>query len=450
MQLRSVAAVVLACGSAATLAHAQTASALVREGDGVSGAPGLTISSIGNSASNGVDGYAFGANATDDANDSFSLFLGNATGGPLQLLRQESTFGTLQQTAFESFFGIADTGDIGYSATVTDTSIPETGLDSAWLSDTLLRIEGDPDALGVQATFNSRVNVTHDGQPYWLGGVDTSGSGTTDIRALFINGLAVLASGDSVVGIPEVISSGSGIDFDTRVSELGSRYITLLDVTSSPANDGVMAINGAAINDAGGNLLREGTPVSAAAGGMGGEDWDNFDFMAVNEAGDFFITGDTNNDSSMDEFVSLNGAIVLREGDSVGGFTLAGSIEGGDMNSQSDWAVIWDGDNTAGDNLEILIVNGEFIIGEGDAVDWNGDGLIDAGDNGAVIDNFTGISSLSIGDRQGDGTFNVAFVADVQFDDGSVLEGGFRITVPTPGAAGLLAVAGLAAVRRRR
>ena len=134
----------------------------------------------------------------------------------------------------------------------------------------------------------------------------------------------------------------------------------------------------------------------------------------------------------------------------IGGATLAGSIEGGFMNEEGDWAVTWDVD-VGPANLEALIINGELILTEGEPVDWNGDGVIDGGDGGAVLDNFTGISSLTLSDRQADGTISAYFTADVDIA-GTVLTGAFRVTVPEPGSASLLlfAIIPLALARRQQ
>lgn len=90
---------------------------------------------------------------------------------------------------------------------------------------------------------------------------------------------------------------------------------------------------------------------------------------------------------------------------------------------------------------------------ENDAVDWNGDGTIDGSDDGFSITNFSGISSLTLSDRDASGNISAYFTADAVDASGLELEAAFRVTVqiPEPGCAVLLmlAVAGLSLVRRR-
>ena len=103
--------------------------------------------------------------------------------------------------------------------------------------------------------------------------------------------------------------------------------------------------------------------------------------MNVTESGEYFVTGDTNAAVAVDEFVVKNGAIILREGDSIGGNIISGSIETGAMNESGDWAVTWDFGTP-----ETLILNGRELLTEGALMDWNGDGVLDANDRTAPGD----------------------------------------------------------------
>jgi hypothetical protein len=127
-----------------------------------------------------------------------------------------------------------------------------------------------------------------------------------------------------------------------------------------------------------------------------------------------FVTGDTSAAVAVDEFVFLGSQIVLREGAVLpgpgGNYTLSGAIEGGYMNRQGDWAVTWDANNPSAVNVEVLIVNGALAMIEGDLVDLNGDGTVDASSR---LADFTGISSLVIGPRDGSGMASVWFTADI-------------------------------------
>jgi hypothetical protein len=430
------------------LAQGQIASALLREGDEL--VPGDTISSLSNTAVNHVGGYACSLNTTGTA--TLSRVWGNASGGAGALLRTEGTIGDFEQTSFESFYGMGDNGELAYGTTSTRISSGTTGLDGVWLDDTPILHEEDPvpSLTGMFSTFNSRPGVTGDGVPYWVGGFANTVGGATQNRALF-SGLSVdveIMGGDTLPDVTEPIATGSSnIDFDWRVSRFGTYWIDQVLVTSGTADDGIVVINGDPVM-AGGSIMRENSTVPSDAGGLPGELWDNFDFLGISEAGDYFVTGDTTAAITEDEFVLMTDRIVLREGEvlDLGGnsVTVSGSIEGGYMNEQGDWAVIWDIDDPNAVNREALIFNGEIVLVEGDLVDWNGDGVIDAGDNNGKLANFTGISTLTVG-AQVSGVVNIYFTADIDFfgtpsstDD---LEGFFCFSAgagpcPQPGSSG--------------
>lgn len=401
---------------AASVAHAQVAKALLREGDVL--LPGETINFLNNTAVNHVGGYACSLSTTGTG--TISRIWGNAAGGTGALLRSETTIGDLEQTAFESFYGMGDGGELSYGATSNDLVGGVTGLDGVWLDDAVVlnELEAVPSLPGQFSTFNSRPGARGDGTPVWVGGIaDTQGGGTQN-RCLF-SGLGadvLIMGGDTLTGIADPVNTGStGVDFDWRVSRFGTHWIDQIGVTSASTSDLVMVIDGEPII-AGGGMIREGSPVPAALGGLPGELWAGFDFLGINEDGEYLITGNTTAAASSDEFVSRNGAIVLREGATVSpgpSLTLDGAIEGGFMNEQTDWAVIWDVDDGAS-NREALIFNGQVVLLEGDPVDWNGDGVIDAGDNNGKLVNFTGISTLTVGARTGT-TVRLYFTADIDF-----------------------------------
>jgi hypothetical protein len=391
--------------------------AVLREDDPLPGAPGETADSMNNPVVNHIGGYGLTVNSTGSGS-TLSNVWGNASGGPGAVIITEGTYGNLTQTSFESFHGLSDAGMPAYSASSDNSDTGTTGLDGVWLSMSVVLNEEDPVASlpGQFSTFNSRPGVTALGQPYWVGGIADSAKASTQNRVLFfgVGASPVLMGGDSIVGVPELVETGSSnIDFDYRYSQFGTNYLTPVLVDSSTTDDGVVVSNGAAVL-VGGMIVREASPVPASAGGLLDENWDNFDFMGVNEAGVMFFTGDTDADTSMDEFVLLGDQIILREGavltPPAGSFTVSGSIEGGYLNEQTDWAVIWDVDNDLGENVEALIFNGELVLKEGDEVDFDGDGVPDVG---ATISGFTGISTLVVGDRQEDGIASVYFTADV-------------------------------------
>ena len=414
----------------------ETASALLREDDTLPGAPGENVDSLNNPVVNHVGGYAITVN-TSGSGTTLSHIWGNAGGGPGAVIITEGIYGDFQQTSFESFHGLSNAGVPAYSAISTHKITGTTGLDGVWLGTSPVLNEEDPVPTlpGQFSSFNSRPGVTADGIPYWVGGITDTQGGSTQSRVLFFStGLTpIIMTGDSIPGVPELVEN---IDFDYRYSEFGTNYIAPISLDSSTTDDGLMVINGNALM-IGGMIVRENSPVPASAGGLAGELWDNVDLVGINELGDYFFTGDTGADTSMDEFVLLNGMIILREGDMIntpiGPLPLSGSIESGYMNEQVDWAVTWDVNAPAG-NVEVLILNGEVILMEGDAVDLDGDGVVEPD---SILRDFTGITTLGVGDRQGGGAFDIYFTADIDTEGTSStsddVEGLFRIRMGSTG-----------------
>ena len=450
-----------ALGLAGT-ARAQVATLLLKEGDPLPGGPpGHLITSISNSAVNHGGGYAFTVN-TSDGVTTLSHAWGAPAGGPGALLLTEATYGIYEQTSWESFFGFGDGGQVAYSPSCTNLDTGTTGLDAVYLGTTKVMIEEEvyPHLAGYWWSFGSRPGVTADGVPYWVSGITDTQGGSTDNRGLFygLGATPLLLGGNFVAGLPDPLSTSSTVSFDYRVSAYGSHYIAeVATVTGSSTNDNHMVIDGAVIMT-GGLPVSENGLIPESVGGMPGEVWDNFDFCGILEDGRYMFTGDTGGATESDEIIVLDGKIVYREGKSVGGETLSGAIEGAYLNEDGDVAFIWDiQDNT----LEALFANDVLLLKEGDPVDVDGDGAPDAH---ATVDNFTGISALTLADRGGDEYTRMYFTADIDFgplaghaapepgdeprdleaagleqravpaptdDTREILEGAFVLTVPT-------------------
>jgi len=390
-------------------AAAQVASSLLNEGDPYpEGGAGQVVSSLGNTAVNHAGGFALGLSSAGGAG-TLSHIWGNASGGAGANIRTEGTFGSLVQTSFESFYGMDDAGSVAYSA--SGTGGPVGGFDSVWKDDTAVMVEGDPypHQPNVWWRFGSRPGISGDGIPYFVGGLTTTQGGSTQNYGLFrgMTGMPVFVGGDNLPNLPVPLDSSSTISFDYRFSELANEYIGEVALnTGSTTNDNAIVVSGSGLM-LGGSLVRELTPVPVSVGGNGAENWDNFDYTGITEAGQYFFTGDTDGDTATDEFILKDGMIVYREGDLVDGETLSGSIEGAYMNEDGDLAYIWD---IQGGVLEALYLNDMLILTEGDEVDLDGDGNIDAG---AVLRDFTGISTLTMSDRDNSGRVNVYFTADI-------------------------------------
>jgi len=234
--------------------------------------------------------------------------------------------------------------------------------------------------------------------------------------------------GDSVSGAAEPIDTGSSnIDFDYRLSPLGTRYIAPALLDASSTIDGVLVVDDAVLT-IGGMPVREASPLPESAGGLPGENWDNFDKVGITESGLVFFTGDSDAATTMDEFVVFDGQIVLREGDAIdtpdGPQTITGAIESAYFNADGDWAVVWDIEP----GLEVLILNGTIVLTENELVDLDGDGTAESN---SVLKDFTGIDTLALGDRDADGMVAIFFTADIDKNGTSSttddIEGMFRL-----------------------
>lgn len=435
-----LALILLSSLTASSPAIGAVATALLHERGPLPGAPvGHTVNSLSNTAVNQIGGYAASVNSSDGVT-TLSHIWGSATGGAGSVLQTEGTFGPLVQTAFESFYGMSNSGSVAYSA--TGTGGPVGPFDSVWLDDTPLAVEGDPivSMPGKFWRFGSRPGITASAQPYWVGGITSVPGGGTENYALFYGAGAtvVLLGGQAVPGLPFPLATANSVGFDYRYSALGTHYIAPVVMASgSTAHNDAVVMDGGGLM-AGGSLLREQTVVPIAAGGNGVERWFAFDFMGATESGQWFVSGDTDAPVAIDEFVMKDGTILHREGDVLDGRTLTGAIEGAYMNDNGDVAFVWDVvDATA---LEALYVNDQLALVEGDLVDLNGDGIVEP--NSRLVD-FTGISALTMGDRDVNGIVNVYFMADVDTlgtttatDD---VEGFFQLAVVVDGSTAALA-----------
>jgi hypothetical protein len=237
-------------------------------------------------------------------------------------------------TGAEGTMGTGDAGEFVYSPSVD-------GEDSVWTQDGLLLRADDPapGAPGQFSSFNSRPQMLPDGTAVWVGGLTNAIGGATQARALFRAAdtatpviTIVLQSGDMVGGFP--IDFPSGVAFDYQFSDDGAHHIqTLLLDTGSTTNDDVVYVDGSVV-------ARELSPVP---GGLPGENWDNFDNVSINSAGDYLFSGDTDGATGTDEFLAHGGAIVLREGDVVDGVTLtaAAAVQAAAINDLGQAVFIW-------------------------------------------------------------------------------------------------------------
>lgn len=357
--------------STAGAAHAQVATAIVREGAGIPNGPvGETITSISTVMANNANGYAVRFDSTGSGT-TLSHIWGAATGGPGAVLRTESALAGYTQTAFEAFFGVSDTGQVSYSPTLNVG-------DSSWLDATPIVVDSLPASVpGRFWSFGSRPLVTGTGVPYCAAGLSTTAGGATSSYAL-VKGLAgtvLFQSGDTLPGMPGPIgTSATPINFDYAVSASDAHYILTVKLAgAATALDEYVIYDGSVLN-AGGSPVIEGGVVPLAVGGNGVEKWGLFDFFACADNGAYLITGDTDGAAATDEFVMVNGVFTHREGDVIDGFPMVNGIQAATMNESGSIALVWEAVTGAGP-LEVLILDDQILLTEGDTVDLDGDGI---------------------------------------------------------------------------
>jgi hypothetical protein len=327
---------------------------------------------------------------------------------------------------------LSDAGSIGYSA--SGNGGPVGSFDSVWVDDNPVAVQGDPvpSIAGQFWNFGSRPGITADGRLHWVGGFGAVQGGSTQNRGLFIDNTAtpLLMGGQVLPNLPFALNTTTTVAFGYRFSKFANHYMApVLMASGSTLTDGTMALDGIGLM-VGGSLVREGSPVPAAIGGLAGENWSSFEFCDATECGEWYFTGDTSAAVGEDEFICRNGRIVYREGQEISGRTVSGAINHAYMNEQGDIAFVWPIVSKA-TTLEALFVNGHIVLSEGDAVDLDGDGNIEP--NSILID-FTGISALVMSDRDAGGMVTLYFTADIDTlgtpsstDD---TEGGFVLRVP--------------------
>jgi hypothetical protein len=365
-------------------APAQVASALIRQGDALSGAPAghLVTTGLMELSGNTSGGFAVSLSSSDGTT-TLSHIWGSFDGTAPGILRTEGTHDNIMQTSFETFFGISNQGEVSYSPLGTDLLTSATSVDCVFVDDLAVCKEGYPipSLPGKVWRFGSRPDITSDGHPYWGSGINDM-SGTNEGYGLFFGSGATLLfkTGDTLPGMNAPV--GSSIDFDYRFSALGTHWITNVASTGGTAIDSHVILDGSVLVISGTPTI-EGQMVPVSAGGMGGEAWQVFDFFGISEAGDYMITGDTSGLTTADEFLLKNGVMLYREGGMVAGETLVGSIEDARMDEAGNVAYVWAITSPSG-NLEAAFLNDTLIIKEGDLVDLDGDGVVEP--NSKVVD----------------------------------------------------------------
>lgn len=409
--------------SLSILAPAWGQTALLREDDpSPDGAAGQTISSIGVPSVNAQGGFAVSLVATGSPAVRSQLF-GSPTGGPGAFIREEMLIGNYDQRIFDLYFGLTSQSVV-YAASGDDTASGMSSVDSIWIDGTLYVRGGDAGPFP-NSTWQAmeRPDVTDGDEIYFRGTVsDTTGNGGPQ-SGLFIGPsfTPIYLTGEMYPNLPDPLSS-TALDFNYQLSPDGTHNIAELDLEATIFDDSAIAIDGSGLV-LGGTLVREGNIIPSSIGGIGDE-WDNFDFLDINNAGQYAFSGDSLGAIATDEFLVLNGSIFAREGDTLDGEVLTGFIDSLAINEEGTLAFVWSIENSSGGSDEALFVDDEILLREGDLVDWDGDGMLDPG---VTIESFTGSNTVVLTDAG-----LIYFTADVDVF-GSTLEGLFTVEVDSIG-----------------
>jgi hypothetical protein len=338
-------------------------------------------------------------------------------------------------TGGEPNIGIGDGGEFIYSPSVD-------GDDAVWGQNGLIAVENTqapdfPD--GINSTFHSRPLMANNGAAYWVSGFNDGMGGMSSVGRMIYRQdpttgaiQTIVRAGDSIGG--RRVAPFGGIDFDFAVSpDDANRMLIFNDDASDSASDGTLVVNDVVI-------ATEGAPTGQ------GDNWDNFDRVDVNNLGNFAFSGDTDGNTDSDEFIAYNGEIKLRQGDSVDGRTLGTSLDTLALNNLNQMAYIW---NTDLDETLFYAADASDpasaieLLSVGDQIDTDGDSIADF-----TINDFNATDSEDLGF----GSDGFVYVnVDLRDTDGAVAgEAVIRVVIPSPSAAVLMAISGVAALRRRR
>jgi hypothetical protein len=292
------------------------------------------------------------------------------------------------------------------------------GADSLWTDQGLLLRAGEPapGLPGLFVAFASRPSMLPDGRTLAVSGWRETPTGPTIGRILYRHTpgaatpweVVLRSGGDPVGGIAPINAVGVGFQYDS--SDDGSKLVIILLLdTGSTADDAVVWRNGVV-------MAREGQPVP---GGVGGENWQNFSGVAINDGGDWLLAGDTSGPTATDAFIAWNGQILVREGSTYGGVTIpAGSAARSmSLNNRGEAVFSWNLGGGGGQALFFApdasqLGDARLLLRTGSEIDFDADGVSD----GTVVEifhSFITTVGLSLADDD-------AVHVDVSYADGPV------------------------------
>jgi len=353
---------------------------VAREGGPAPGGDGTTISSLNAPFVNGLGEVGFtGTLASDDR----FVWLGAG----IVWLNSDALPGSVL-TGSESTMGISNLGGFIYSCS-------DDGEDSVWTQHGLLLRETEPipGETFVWSSFNSRPRMTCDGPAFWVTGLSaTSGGGTYGRGLMRCLDPALPDSAELLIGTGDAIEKEDafyeigtiGIGFAYDVSGDAERLALILKMAGLPTSaDDFIWLDGDLRE-------RQGDPTSPGSGLR----WDQFRGVGVNDAGRLIFFGPAEPDDPKIpdiEYLALDGEIVVREGDSIGGVDLVDgfAIRWAAIDDLDRIVHVWEGSGfppSAGAAFLTSItpegLEHVAIVEIGDELDFDGDGTAD----GTIVD----------------------------------------------------------------
>ncbi|MGA1709463.1 MAG: dockerin type I repeat-containing protein [Phycisphaerales bacterium] len=282
-------------------------------------------------------------------------------------------------TGAESTMGISDDGGFIYSPAVD-------GEDAVWTQAGLLLSEPQPipGEVKVWSSFNSRPTMSPGGTAFWVTGLSASPGGATYGRGFMrcenpkdpLSAILVGSSGDAIEQGDEFYEIGTiGIGFAYGVSSNAEGTILILKMAGLPtSSDDFLYVNGELRE-------REGDPIAPGSS----DKWGLFRGVGINNAGTYVSFGPlTGGDPATNEYLAVDGAILVREGDVVDGIELTSghAVRWASINDLGQVAHVWESASTSGTLFLTESKAGapvtRALVSIGDALDFDGDGVGDA------------------------------------------------------------------------
>lgn len=369
----------------AALTPSDVPTVLLREGDpSPTGVAGQTVVAIVGTATNAAGGRACRA-LTAGPSGTVDIVQGTRGGAPLGLLWAEGTHAGYEQSALDARFALTGALTV-YSADARELASGFSGLDGLWRDGDPSALERSPANFPGSAGHWARVDdvsAALDGRVWFRGGLAAAPVGAVAQQGLFVlepgsaTPVPVLLGGAPVPGFTEPVFA-TGILASARGASVGARWIAQAALDAPTGARLVLVLDGAGLA-LGGTLVRENLFVPAGVGGIG-DRWDDFTWLGVNSAGQWFFAGDTQGVSTtMDDVLCRETGVYRREGEPAAGGTLVGGVLSAAMNERGELAYVWHVTDAVRGSVPVLFRDGVELLRGGDTVDWDGDGWLDAG-----------------------------------------------------------------------